>query len=154
MPALSAVSTGALKAVLSMSGTPMPLAFEAIAVSMAETIWETTEFVEPVQLVGATREVAEVLDAVDRRGEERVRGHVVVHHEVVLRVRGEERVVVVALVGLRTGSLLAQDLGNAAEQRQRGRGARVAQEAPSGQLSLCTDLVVIFFCHAVPISLP
>jgi hypothetical protein len=50
MPALRAALVGALKAVLSMRGTPMPAAFEAIALSMAATIWPTTEVCEPVQV--------------------------------------------------------------------------------------------------------
>ena len=50
MPELSAVFVGPLKAVLSMSATPMPLADEAIAESMAETISETTELAEPVHV--------------------------------------------------------------------------------------------------------
>ncbi len=49
MPAFSAVSVGPLKAVLSISGHPIPAAFEAIAVVNAETISLTTESVEPTQ---------------------------------------------------------------------------------------------------------
>ena len=120
---------------------------------MAETICETTEVCEPVQLKLVAGEGAEVLAAVDRRGEEGVRGDVVVHHEVVLRVRRKERVVVIALVGLRTGALSAQDVGNASQHRDRGRRAGVSQEAPPGHLALCKDLVMVFCCHGVPISL-
>ena len=47
---MSAALVGALKAVLSMSGTPIPAAFDAIALSMAATIWPTTEVCEPVQV--------------------------------------------------------------------------------------------------------
>src|SRR5271165_4123743 len=47
MPALSAASVGPLNAVLLMSGTPIPLHLAAIALVMAETIWETTEVCEP-----------------------------------------------------------------------------------------------------------
>ena len=48
MPWSSAVSTGALKAVLSISAHPMPFALAAIAVLNAATIWETSEVAEPV----------------------------------------------------------------------------------------------------------
>ena len=68
-------------------------------------------------LIRAAGQGAGVLDAVDRRREERVRRDVVDHHELVLRMAGEDRVVAVALVGRRTGSLLAQDLGQPAVER-------------------------------------
>src|SRR5674476_721531 len=74
--------------------------------------------------------IRDSLNAVDRRREERVRRHVVDHHELVLRVAREERVVVVALEGRRARPLLAQDLGQAAVERYRcGRHACVAAAA-------------------------
>ena len=48
MPWASAVSTGVLKAVLSIRQHPIPLALAAMALLNAETIWPTIEFVEPV----------------------------------------------------------------------------------------------------------
>ena len=48
MPWLSAVSTGALNAVLSIRQHPIPLALAAMAELNAETIWLTIELLEPV----------------------------------------------------------------------------------------------------------
>ena len=48
MPWSNAVSTGLLKAVLSIRQHPMPFAFAATAVLNAETICETIELAEPV----------------------------------------------------------------------------------------------------------
>jgi hypothetical protein len=48
MPWFSALSTGALNAVLSMRQQPMPFAFAAIAPLNAETIWDTIELADPV----------------------------------------------------------------------------------------------------------
>ena len=48
MPWFNALSTGALKAVLSIRQHPMPFALPAMAVLNAATIWETIELAEPV----------------------------------------------------------------------------------------------------------
>ena len=45
---VSAVSTGLLKAVLSIRQHPMPFALPAIAALNEETIWLTIEVAEPV----------------------------------------------------------------------------------------------------------
>ena len=92
-------------------------------------------------LVRAAGQGACVLDPVDRRREERVRRHVVDHHELVLRMAGEDRVVAVALVGRRARPLLAQDLGQPAVGRSRHAG--VAKEASPREVPLpLTDLML------------
>ena len=48
MPWLNALSTGLLKAVLSIRQHPMPFALPAMALLNAETIWLTIELAEPV----------------------------------------------------------------------------------------------------------
>lgn len=50
MPAARAFSVGEVKAVLSITGTAIPSAFDVIALFIASTISETIDFDEPVQL--------------------------------------------------------------------------------------------------------
>ncbi len=105
-------------------------------------------------LVRAAGQGAGVLDSVDRRREERVRRHVVDHHELVLRVAGEERVVVVALVGRRARPLLTQDLGQAPVERYAcSHYAGVAKETSPRELALfLAHLVMPVCCHSSSFS--
>ena len=127
----------------------MPLVFEAIALVHGRDHLAGDRGLRAGPGEGATCKGTEVFATVDSRSEERVRRHVVDHHEVVLLVWREERMFAVALVGLRTGSLRTQDPGNASEQRQRSHCASVAQEAPPGKLSLrAADFLGYVLCHA------
>ena len=149
MPWFSAESTGLSKAVLSIRQHPMPFALPGDRGVEGRDHLGDDRVRRAGPLIRAAGQGARVLDAVDRRREERVRRHVVDHHELVLRMAGEDRVVAVALVGRRARALLGQDLGEPAVQRYRcGRHARAAEEAPPRELALfLADLVSPVCCH-------
>ena len=87
-------------------------------------------------LIRGAGDRAGVLDPVDRGGEERVRRHVVDHHEVVLRMARERRDVRVLLERRRAG-VLTQNAHHAGVSRDGGRGYTcVLQEPPARELAL------------------
>ena len=100
-------------------------------------------------LVRATSDGTSVLEPVDRRREERVRRHVVDHHELVLRVAREERgVAVFARQPGRVGALGAEQPGKPGISRTgRGRPTGVPEEAPPRELPLLLADVVVPVCH-------
>ena len=133
MPFERALSTGVLKAVGSIRVVAMPLTPAAMAAFMAVTM-SVDERSSSTRSTRAryAEDRGRVLEPVDRGREERVGRHMVDERELVRRVAGEQRVVLVS-ESLSRGASFAEDIDQAPEERHGGRSdTGITQEPPTG----------------------